>query len=107
MQEFTISECPGTQLCVRIEDLSANVRHQVLEKACAFDIYSIAFDESTDATDTAQLLIFFRGVDNNLLLPPPCLHIHMVVRGPKSDESCYGAASTHRQEVLSGQDGVR
>ena len=50
----------------RIEDLSANVKHQVLHKACTFEFYFIACNESTDATDTTQLLIFLRGVDNNI-----------------------------------------
>ena len=40
----------------RIEDLSANLKDQVRDKACAFDFYLIACDESTDATDN-----FFAG----------------------------------------------
>ena len=35
-------------------------------KACAFDLYLIACDESTDAT--AQLLIVFRGVDDTFCI---------------------------------------
>jgi len=31
-----------------------------------FDFFSLACDESTDASDTAQLLIFLRGVDNDM-----------------------------------------
>ena len=31
-----------------------------------FDFFSLACDESTNASDTAQLLIFFRGVDNEM-----------------------------------------
>ena len=57
----------------RIEDLSANVKHQVSHKACDFDFYSIACDESTDAGDTAQLLIYLRGVDDNFILRRSCL----------------------------------
>lgn len=30
-----------------------------------FSYYSLAIDESTDATDTAQLLVFVRGIDDN------------------------------------------
>ena len=52
----------------RIEDLLANVKHQVSHKAYAFDFYSIACDESTDTADTAQLLIFLRGVDDNFCI---------------------------------------
>ena len=49
----------------RIEDLSANLKLQLRINACAFDCYSIACDESTDTTDTAQLLIVLWGVDDN------------------------------------------
>ena len=54
-------------------NLSANLKHQVTHKACAFDFYSIACDGSTDATDTSQLLIFLRGVDDNFCLQRSCL----------------------------------
>lgn len=31
-----------------------------------FEFFSLACDESTDASDTAQLLIFLRGVDSEM-----------------------------------------
>jgi len=31
-----------------------------------FDFFSLTCDKSTDASDTAQLLIFLRGVDNDM-----------------------------------------
>lgn len=64
-QEFNNVSMSRNTVVRRIEDLSANVKHQLSDKACAFDFYSIACDESTDATDTTQLLIFLRGVDDN------------------------------------------
>lgn len=36
--------------------------------ALNFAFYSIAVDESTDMTDTAQLAIFIRGVDENFTI---------------------------------------
>lgn len=33
-----------------------------------FKYYSVTMDESTDRSDTAQLLIFIRGVDDKLQL---------------------------------------
>lgn len=49
----------------RIKDLSANLKLELRDKASALNFYSIACDESIDATDTAQLLIVLRGVDDN------------------------------------------
>ena len=59
----------------RIEDWSANVKHQVSHKACAFDFYSIACDESTDTANTAQLLIFLRGFDDNFCITEELLDL--------------------------------
>ena len=42
----------------RIAELSADVKDQVTDKSKSFDFFSIACDESTDASDTAQLLFF-------------------------------------------------
>lgn len=65
MQDFNNVSVSRNTVVRRIEDLSANIKLQLSDKACAFDFYSIACDESTDATDTAQLLIFLRAVDEN------------------------------------------
>ena len=56
MQDFNNVSMSRNTVVQHIEDLS--------DKACAFDFYSFAFDESTDATDTALLLIFLQGIDN-------------------------------------------
>uniref|UniRef100_A0AAQ4RGF6 HAT C-terminal dimerisation domain-containing protein n=1 Tax=Gasterosteus aculeatus aculeatus TaxID=481459 RepID=A0AAQ4RGF6_GASAC len=45
--------------------MSGNIYDQLREKAKHFHSYSLALDESTDVTDTAQLAIYVRGVDNN------------------------------------------
>ncbi|CAM1311017.1 GTF2IRD2B (predicted) [Pycnogonum litorale] len=65
MQEFDNVSMSRNTVVRRIEDLSANLKHRPSDKACAFNFYSIACDESADATDTAQLLIFCGGVDDN------------------------------------------
>ncbi|KAK6313559.1 hypothetical protein J4Q44_G00169060 [Coregonus suidteri] len=41
------------------------VRSQLQQKTKEFDLFSLALDESTDVQDTAQLLIFIRGVSAN------------------------------------------
>ncbi|KAM4562536.1 general transcription factor II-I repeat domain-containing protein 2-like [Odontesthes bonariensis] len=47
----------------RVEELSSDLHSQLKEKIKSFVAFSIALDESTDVTDTAQLAIFIRGVD--------------------------------------------
>ena len=41
----------------RIAELSADIKDQVFEKSTSLDFYSIACDESSDASDIAQLII--------------------------------------------------
>lgn len=65
VQEFNNISVSRNTVMRHIEDLSANIKLQLSDKASSLDFYSIACDESTDATDTAQLLIFLRGVDEN------------------------------------------
>ena len=48
----------------RINGLSGNIYEQLRDKAKRFTAFSVALDESTDATDKAQLAIFIRGVDD-------------------------------------------
>lgn len=50
----------------RIDDIGNNILHQISGKAQRFTHYSIAMDESTDISDTSQLLVFVRGVDDDL-----------------------------------------
>ncbi|XP_025420898.1 general transcription factor II-I repeat domain-containing protein 2-like [Sipha flava] len=50
----------------RIEDLGLNLFEQMQDRVKHFQYFSIALDESTDMVDTAQLLIFIRGVNANI-----------------------------------------
>ena len=42
-----------------------NIQEQLLTASGSFQCFSIALDESTDIQDTAQLLIYLRGIDGN------------------------------------------
>ncbi|CAK1597490.1 unnamed protein product [Parnassius mnemosyne] len=46
----------------RIMSLSGNIAEQLNEKTKFIEFFSLALDESTDISSTAQLLIFIRGV---------------------------------------------
>lgn len=47
----------------RIENIDKNLISQLTTKTQKFIFYSITMDESTDISDTAQLLIFVRGIN--------------------------------------------
>ena len=49
----------------RIYAFAVNIQEQLLTSSGSFQWFSIALDESTDIQDTAQLLIYIRGIDEN------------------------------------------
>lgn len=58
--------CLSARTCTRrTEDLGNNLCQQLQEKAQIFEWFYLAIDESNDVSDTAQLLIFVRGIDEN------------------------------------------
>lgn len=59
----------------RVCEIATDLRTQLSEKSRDFVAYSLAVDESTDMTDTAQLAIFLRGVDSNLHITEEILDI--------------------------------
>ena len=48
-----------------IDAIAVNIQEQLLTASGRFQWFSIALDESTDIQDTAQLLIYLRGIDGN------------------------------------------
>ena len=57
MNDFNNVSLSRKAITRRIAELSPDVKDQVTEKSKSFDFFSIACDESTDASDTSQLLI--------------------------------------------------
>ena len=49
----------------RIENMSLDVKQQLIKHFNEFKYFSVAVDESSDAKDTAQLSIFIRGIKDN------------------------------------------
>ena len=48
-----------------MEVISEHLKLQLKNKGNDFNYFSLAFDESTDASDTAQLAIFVQGITDN------------------------------------------
>lgn len=48
----------------RTAEISSDIKRQLEAKRVEYGLFSLACNESMDASDTAQLLIFLRGVDN-------------------------------------------
>lgn len=59
----------------RIEIISEELTQQLRDASKDFVCYSLALDESTDIQDTAQLLIFVRGVDENFRITEELLSL--------------------------------
>lgn len=74
-----------------IEDLSPNSKHVYLTD-CAFDFYSIASDESTDATGSTQLLISLRWVDDNVCIMEQLLDLRSL-KGTATGKDNFEAVS--------------
>ncbi|UYV64743.1 EPM2AIP1 [Cordylochernes scorpioides] len=49
----------------RVENIAENISSQLLDKNGHVEWFSLALDESTDVSDTAQVLIYIRGVDKS------------------------------------------
>ena len=68
----------------RIKDMGENIEKTLKEKAQAFDFFSLALDESTDITNTAQLAIFIRGTTSDFEIQEDLLSLesmHGTTRG--------------------------
>ncbi|XP_045501701.1 general transcription factor II-I repeat domain-containing protein 2-like [Colias croceus] len=50
------------------EELANDIERSLKKRVSQFVYYSIALDESTDITDTAQLAVFIRGIDVNFVV---------------------------------------
>lgn len=59
----------------RIGELADYVELNSTQTASSFEYYSLAIDESTDVSDTAQLAIFVRGTDVNFNITEEMLNL--------------------------------
>lgn len=63
--QFSNISLSANTVADRISDLSSDIYDQLCEKAKCFSVYSVALDETTDITDTAQLAMYVRSVDDS------------------------------------------
>jgi hypothetical protein len=73
--------------------MADDIRKSLREKIARLDAFSIALDDSTDASDTAQLAIFIGGIDadfnitEELLAPQP-------LKGTTTGEDIFETVNT-------------
>lgn len=80
----------------RVCEMATDLRTQLTERSKDFIAYSLAVDESTDVTDTAQLAILIHGVDSDLSVTEEILEIksmHGTTTGKDNFENVYQSVS--------------
>ncbi|CAI5691491.1 unnamed protein product [Oreochromis niloticus] len=65
-QAFSNVSLSRNTVADRTRELANNLYNQLMEKGNSFVAFSLAVDESSVASDTAQLSVFIRGVDSTL-----------------------------------------
>ena len=76
----------------RVELIDENIASQLNKKSDSFELYSLALDESTDVKDTAQLLIFIRGIDDSFAITEEFLTMESL-KGTTRGEDLYNQVS--------------
>ena len=62
-------------ICCRIDDISIEIVVTLRDQINQFKAYSLTFDESTDISDTSQLVIFIRGVNDSFQVTEEMLNL--------------------------------
>ncbi|MBN3307225.1 GTD2A protein, partial [Amia calva] len=73
----------------RIEDIGSNLKSQLIERSEKLGAFSIALDESTDISDTAQLLIFIWSVVENFQISEDLLILESLKGRTRGCTLCY------------------
>lgn len=72
----------------RVELIDENIISNLNKKAESFRLYSLALDESNNIKDTAQLLIFIRGINDTFEITEEFLAIQSL-KGKTLGEDLY------------------
>lgn len=76
----------------RVELIDEHIASQLNKKAEFFQLYSLALDESNDIKDTAQLLIFIRGINDRFEITEEFLTVESL-KGTTRGEDLYDKVS--------------
>ena len=72
----------------RIDDLGDNIEGTLKDKLSACVFYSLVLDESTDQSDTAQLVLFIKGINENFNIVEEMLDLFHV-KGTTTGKDIY------------------
>jgi len=73
-----------------VKEVGADLKDQLPQKCKIFEHYSIALDESTDISSTAQLSIFVRGVESDFTVTEELLDV-VPMTGTTTGEDIFKA----------------
>lgn len=76
----------------RVELIDEHIVSELNKKAESFNLYSLALDESNDVKDTAQLLIFIRGINDSFEITEELLSMESL-KGKTRGEDLYEQVS--------------
>ena len=76
----------------RIDVIDEHLTSKLNKKAESFTLYSLALDESNDIKDTAQLLIFIRGINENFEITEEFLDMESL-KGKTRGEDLFHSVS--------------
>jgi hypothetical protein len=77
----------------RIEMMAADIKKSLKEKVARLEAFSVALDDSTDASDTAQLAIFIRGIDADFNITEELLALQPL-KGTTTGEDIFETVNT-------------
>ncbi|KAK0133129.1 General transcription factor II-I repeat domain-containing protein 2 [Merluccius polli] len=91
-QAFSNVSLSRNTVADRTCDLATNLFDQLMEKGKYSVAFSLAVDESSDTSDTAQLAVFIRGVDSNLCVTEELLGLKSM-NGPTTGKEIFEEVS--------------
>ncbi|CAI6372283.1 unnamed protein product [Macrosiphum euphorbiae] len=89
-------------VCRRINDISNEIIVKLRDRIQDFKYFSIAFDESTDISDTAQLVIFVRGVNESFQITEEMLKLISLKGTTKGEDIFHAVENNLDLEIISG-----